>query len=209
MHICEYVLLYVDYTSVKLKKNDKSRLQILFIIYTISVLIKVTIIFHLTYCNRLNFSLFLPFINLFSAQNSDYSIKTQVTSHNHCNTPMASKFTLSKHQSKRIYDNLLCNLPPFFTANICLPPPAILATSLLFEHTRDIHPQTCILLFLRHWMLFPGISTWLFFSLQVFNSNVAFPVRPSLTAVFKIPSPSPRGLKKICQFGEMFWCLRQ
>lgn len=122
MHTCEYVLLYVDYTSVKLRKNDKSRLQILFITYTVSILIKVTIIFHLAYCNRLNFSLFLPFINLFSAQNSDDSIKTQVTSHSHCNTPLASKFTLSKHQSKPIYNNLLCNLPPFFTASICLPP---------------------------------------------------------------------------------------
>ena len=53
MHTCEYVLLYVDYISVKLRKKDKSRLQILFIIYTVSILIKVTIIFHLAHCNRL------------------------------------------------------------------------------------------------------------------------------------------------------------
>ena len=52
-HTCEYVLLYVDYISVKLRKSDKSRLQILFIIYTVSILIKVTIIFYLADCNRL------------------------------------------------------------------------------------------------------------------------------------------------------------
>ena len=50
------------------------------------------------------------------------SDRTELKSHNHCNTPMASKFTLSIYQSKPIYSNPLCGLPPFFTTTICLPP---------------------------------------------------------------------------------------
>ena len=123
------------------------------------------------------------------------SDRTELKSHNHCNTPMASKFTLSIYQSKPIYSNPLCGLPPFFTTTICLPP-------LLLQPFWPLH---CFLNTPETFFLKPvyccsfGFGCFSLASLhgsfshffQVFNSNVPFPARPSLTAVFKIPSSSP------------------
>ena len=117
----------------------------------------------------------------------DWATELNWTSHNHCNTPVASKFTLSIYQSKPIYSNPLCNLPPFFTTNICLPP-------LLLQPFWPLHcflkPVYCCSFGFGCFSLASLHGSFSHF-LQVFNSNVTFPARPSLTAVFKIPSPSP------------------